>query len=64
VVTKILNSTHDKKIKYSTQLIVFTCGPGISDTSENKSERFDSDNQINISRLISFLDVMWSKQVP
>jgi hypothetical protein len=27
----------------------------ISDTSENKPERFDSDNQINISRLISFL---------
>ena len=26
--TKVLNSTHDKKIKYSTQLIVFTCGPG------------------------------------
>jgi len=28
----------------------------ISDTSENKTERLDSDNQINISRLISFLD--------
>jgi hypothetical protein len=28
----------------------------ISDTSENKPERLDSDNQINISRLISFLD--------
>jgi hypothetical protein len=27
----------------------------ISDTSENKPERLDSDNQINISRLISFL---------
>jgi hypothetical protein len=25
------------------------------DTSENKPERLDSDNQINISRLISFL---------
>ncbi len=30
----------------------------MSDTSENKSERFDSDNQINISRLISFLLVV------
>ncbi len=28
-VRKVLNSTHDKKIKYSTQLIVFTWGPGI-----------------------------------
>jgi hypothetical protein len=28
----------------------------ISDTSENKPERLDSDNQINISSLISFLD--------
>ncbi len=28
----------------------------ISDTSENKPESLDSDNQINISRLISFLD--------
>ncbi len=30
MVTKVLNSTHDKKIKYSTQLIVFTCGPGVN----------------------------------
>ncbi len=29
----------------------------ISDTSENKPERLDSDNQINISRLISFLEL-------
>jgi len=33
----------------------------ISDTSENKPERLDSDNQINISRLISFLDRVISR---
>jgi hypothetical protein len=27
---KVLNSTHDKKIKYSTQLIVFTWGPDLA----------------------------------
>ncbi len=31
--------------------------PRISDTSENQSPRLDSDNQINISRLISCLDL-------
>ncbi len=36
----------------------------ISDTSENKSERFDSDNQINTSRLISYLDFKSTRWIP
>jgi hypothetical protein len=34
----------------------------ISDTSENKPESLDSDNQINISRLISFLEIQFHVQ--
>jgi len=35
---------------------------GFSDTSETQPERLDSDHQINISRLISFLALMMEKR--
>ena len=47
---------HDLIIKpFDNQTVSLPWLSRIRDTSENKTERLDSDNQINISRLISFL---------